>query len=108
MKTQRKVLKTAQVNEDKKVVAKEKKKLKELHKEEMVNFFQNKICDINNASDSCLHGAALSVINEITNRKKSAASRLKGSSEDGRKESSLTISRTSLGRALVLLEYRMS
>ena len=85
MKIQRKFLKTAQVTEDKKIVTKEKKKLKEMHNEEVVKFFQNKICDINNASDSCRHGTAWSVINKITNRKKSATSRLKGSSGVERK-----------------------
>ena len=85
MKTQRKALKTAQETENKRKVAKEKKKLKEIHSKEMTNFFQKKICDINNAPDSCRHGVAWGVINEITNRKKSATSRLKGSSGNERK-----------------------
>ena len=80
MKVQRRALKTAQEAEDKWRVAKEKKKLREIHNKEMVNFLQSKINDINRSSDSCRHGIAWGAINDITNRKKTTSCRLKGSS----------------------------
>ena len=77
MKSQRKVLKQAKEANDKKMVAKEKKKLQKIHDEEMVDFFQQKINSINSSSDSCRHGVAWGAINDITGRKKSATCRLK-------------------------------
>ena len=85
MKKQRLVLKQAREANDKKMLIKEKKKLKKIHDEEMVDFFQQKINSINNSSESCRHGVAWGAINDITGRKKSVTCRLKGSTGQERK-----------------------